>query len=107
MTFHADPQGALLTLSHLLEFVFGMIKQGKHPIRNIEQIAASLCEPQAPTLTKPNCRAEMTFQLSDGVTERRLCHTEHASSGRQRAMLLDGVHNSEVDTFNHIIDEQN
>jgi hypothetical protein len=97
----------LLALSDLLEFVFGMIKQGQYPIRNIEQMSTSLCEPQTPPLAKPNGRAKIIFQLSDGMAEGRLGHAEHSGSGRQRTVLLDSVHDPKVDTFNHIIDEQN
>ncbi len=41
------------------------------------------------------------------MAEGRLGHAEHSGSGRQRTVLLDSVHDPKVDTFNHIIDEQN
>ncbi|KAG1243418.1 hypothetical protein G6F68_015835 [Rhizopus microsporus] len=56
---------------------------------------------QAAALAQPDVGAQLLLQLLHAVAERRLGQVEDAGSGGQRALLLDLLHDAEVDPLQH------
>src|SRR6185436_7397064 len=56
----------------------------------------------AAALTQPDVGAELLLQLLHRMAQRRLRQAQHAGRGRQRALLLDLLHDGQVTALQHI-----
>ena len=72
MAFHADAQRAALARGELPQLFFGMLELRQHVVGHGQQVLAGLREPQAAAFAQPDVRAQLLFELGDGVAERGL-----------------------------------
>ena len=101
MALHADAQRATLALRELAQALLGQVQLRKHPVGHCQQVLSGLGQPQAATLTQPDLGTQLLLQLLHAVAERRLGQVEHAGGGGERALLLDLLHDAEVDALQH------
>ena len=102
MAFHADTQRTALALGELVQAFFGKRQLWQYPVGHRQQVLASLGQPQAAAFAQPDIGTQLLLQLPDAVAQRRLGQVQHPRSGRQRALLLDLLHDAQMDALKHM-----
>ncbi|KAG0923859.1 hypothetical protein G6F32_014118 [Rhizopus arrhizus] len=97
----ADAQRAALALCELAQSLLGQVQLRQHAIGHRQQGLPGLGQAQAAAFAQPDIGTELLLQLLHAVAERRLGQVEDAGSGGQRALLLDLLHDAEVDPLQH------
>ena len=104
VAFHTNAQRTTFTLRKLAQTLFGQIQLRQHPVCHRQQVLACLRQPQAAPLTQPDIGAQLLLQLFHAMAQGRLRQIQHASSGRQRALLFDLLNDAEMYALKHFDD---
>ncbi len=101
MAFHADAQRAALALCELAQPLLGQIQLRQHAVGHGQQVLPGLGQAQAAAFAQPYISAQLLFQLLHAVAQGRLGQVEYAGGRGKRALLLDLLHDAEVDPLQH------
>ena len=99
VAFHADAQGAAFATGKLAQAFFGVLQLGQQPVGHAQQVVPGLGGAQAAAFTMPDGGAQLVFQLADAVAEGRLGEVQAFGGGGQRAVLVDGLDDFQMDAF--------
>jgi len=99
MALHADAQRAALASGELRQAVLCVKELRHHPIGQAQKVLPGLRRAQAAAFPPPYRHAQMLLQFADAVAERRLRQMQRLGGGRERALLVDGADDLQVDAF--------